>query len=79
MRSVVVCDATCLERGLNLLLQVLEITGRTVLCLNLMDEARKKRIHIDLDAALPKARHPGGLHDRPGQKGVWMPLLSAIR
>ena len=41
--AVVVCDATCLERGLNLLLQVLEITGRAVLCLNLMDEARKSR------------------------------------
>jgi len=45
---VVVADATCLERNLNLALQVLEITGRVVLCVNLMDEAERKRISIDL-------------------------------
>lgn len=45
--TVVVCDATCLERNLNLVLQVLEITPRVVLALNLMDEAEKKHIHID--------------------------------
>jgi ferrous iron transport protein B len=46
---VIVADATCLERNLNLVLQTLEITDRVVLCVNLMDEARKKKIHIDLD------------------------------
>lgn len=46
---VVVCDATCLERNLNLLLQTLEITGNVVLCVNLMDEAKKKHIRIDLE------------------------------
>lgn len=46
--TVVVADATCLERNLNLALQVTEITGKVVLCVNLMDEARKKRIRIDL-------------------------------
>ena len=45
--AVVVCDATCLERNLNLVLQVMQITSKTVLCLNLMDEARKKQISID--------------------------------
>ncbi len=45
---VVVCDATCLERNLNLVLQVLEITGNVVVCINLLDEARKKQISIDL-------------------------------
>ena len=45
--AVVVADATCLERNLNLVLQTLEITGRAVLCVNLMDEAKKKKIHID--------------------------------
>jgi len=45
--TVVVCDATCLERNLNLVFQTLEITKKVVLCLNLMDEARKKRIRID--------------------------------
>ena len=46
----VVCDATCLERNLNLVLQTLEITPRTVVCVNLMDEARRLHIHIDLAA-----------------------------
>lgn len=41
---IVVCDATCLERNLILALQILEITGRVVICLNLMDEAEKKHI-----------------------------------
>jgi ferrous iron transport protein B len=45
---VVVADATCLERNLNLLLQVMEITGNVVLCVNLLDEARRKGIKIDL-------------------------------
>ena len=44
---VVVCDATCLERNLNLVLQTLEITDRVIVCLNLMDEAAKKHIRID--------------------------------
>ena len=46
--TVVVCDATCLERNLNLVLQAIEITGHVVVCVNLMDEARKKNIFIDL-------------------------------
>lgn len=46
--TVIVVDATRLERNLNLVLQVLEITDRAVICLNLMDEA--KRHHIDVDA-----------------------------
>ena len=47
--TVVVADATCLERNLILALQVMEITGKVVLCVNLMDEAKKKRIRIDLE------------------------------
>lgn len=46
---IVVCDATCLERNLNLVLQILEITNKVVVCVNLMDEAKKKNIEIDLD------------------------------
>lgn len=46
--AVVVCDATCLERNLNLVLQTLEITPRVVVCVNLMDEARHKGIQLDL-------------------------------
>ena len=45
---IVVCDATCLERNLNLVLQILEITDDVVLCVNLMDEAKKKHISVDL-------------------------------
>lgn len=45
--TVVVVDATVLERNLNLVLQVLEITDRVVVCLNLMDEARRKGIDVD--------------------------------
>ena len=45
---VVVCDATCPERNLNLALQILECGKRVILCLNLADEARKKGIHIHL-------------------------------
>ena len=46
--TVMVADATCMERNLNLILQVLQITRRAVLCLNLMDEARAHRIEIDV-------------------------------
>ncbi|MFR7485550.1 MAG: FeoB small GTPase domain-containing protein, partial [Acutalibacter sp.] len=46
---VVVCDATCLERGLSLVLQVLEITARVVVCVNLLDEAQRKGIRVDLE------------------------------
>ena len=48
--AIVVCDATCLERNLNLVLQILELVPRTVVCVNLLDEAAKKHITIDLDA-----------------------------
>ncbi len=46
---IVVLDATCLERNLNLALQILEITQNVVICVNLIDEAKKKKIYIDLD------------------------------
>lgn len=44
---LVVCDATCLERNLNLALQVIEASKKVILCVNMMDEAEKKRIYID--------------------------------
>ncbi len=44
---VVVADATCLERNLNLVYQVMELTDNVILCINLMDEAKKKKIEID--------------------------------
>ncbi|MHC1722779.1 MAG: FeoB small GTPase domain-containing protein [Aminipila sp.] len=45
---IIVCDATCLERNLNLLIQILGITKKVVACVNLMDEAERKGIKIDL-------------------------------
>lgn len=46
--TIVVVDATCLERNLNLALQVIEITDKVILCVNLLDEAERKQIKIDL-------------------------------
>lgn len=54
--TVIVLDATCLERNLNLVLQTLEITNRVVVCVNLLDEARRKKIHVNL-GALSKMLH----------------------
>lgn len=51
--TVIVVDATRVERNLNLVLQILEITDRAVLCLNLMDEARRNGIKVD-DRTLSK-------------------------
>ncbi|MDO9535981.1 MAG: FeoB small GTPase domain-containing protein [Bacillota bacterium] len=56
--TVVVVDATCLERNLNLALQVLEITPKSIICLNLMDEARRKKIKIDVPALANKLGVP---------------------
>lgn len=46
---IVVCDASALERNLNLVLQTIEITPNVVVCVNLMDEAEKKGISIDFE------------------------------
>lgn len=46
---IVVCDATCLERNLNLVLQIIEIATKTIVCINLLDEAETKGIEIDFD------------------------------
>lgn len=47
--AVVVCDATCLERSLNLALQVMEVFPNTIVCVNLLDEAKRANIKIDLE------------------------------
>ena len=46
---IITLDATCIERNLNLALQILDVTEKAVVCVNLIDEAEKKKIHIDLD------------------------------
>ena len=47
--TVIVVDATCLERNLNLVYQTMEITDNIIVCVNLLDEAKSKGINIDLD------------------------------
>lgn len=46
--TIAVCDATCLERNLNLVLQVLEFTPNLVVCVNLLDEAERRGVKVDL-------------------------------
>ncbi len=46
--TVIVVDGTCLERNLNLVFQIMEITENIIVCVNLLDEAEKKKIKIDL-------------------------------
>lgn len=46
--TVVVCDATCIERSLNLALQIIAETDNVILCANLMDEAERKGISLNL-------------------------------
>lgn len=56
--TIIVIDATCLERNLNLVLQTLEITDKVIICVNLLDEANKKGIQIDLDILADKLGVP---------------------
>lgn len=46
--TVIVCDASCLERNLNLVLQITEITNKAVMCVNMIDEASKKNIAVNV-------------------------------
>ncbi len=46
--TIVVADATCLERNLNIVLQIMELTDKVILCMNLMDEAKRKGISINI-------------------------------
>lgn len=46
---IITLDATCIERNLNLAIQILEITQNAVVCVNLIDEAKRKKIKIDLE------------------------------
>ncbi len=75
--TVVVVDATRLERNLNLLLQILSITDRVVVCLNLMDEAKRHGITIDvgrLEAELGVPVVPTVARERQGTEK----LLAAV-
>ena len=48
-KILIVCDATSLERNLYLVYQILEMNKETIVCVNLLDEAKKKGIEIDLE------------------------------
>jgi ferrous iron transport protein B len=70
--TVVVTDAACLERNLNLVLQVLEMTSKVVVCVNMVDEAERKRIRVDTEVlskelgvpvAATSARYGRGLRE----------------
>ncbi|MDY5858452.1 MAG: ferrous iron transport protein B [Porphyromonas sp.] len=75
---VVVADATRLERNMNLLLQILQIAERVVLCVNLLDEARRNSIDIDLGELSRRLGIPVvGASARSGQ-GI-EELLATIR
>lgn len=56
--TLLVLDSTALERSLNLALQVLEMTDRVIVCLNLMDEAKKKGIKINVSKLSKKLGVP---------------------
>ena len=56
--TVIVLDATCLERNLNLVYQIMEITDNIIVCVNLLDEAKKKGIDIDLNLLSKKLGVP---------------------
>lgn len=79
---LVVCDGTCLERNLNLVLQILEVTPKVVVAVNLMDEAEKKDIRVDLEAL---SRHLGvavvGTAARQGEgvEGLMEAALETVR
>ncbi|MBS7368981.1 MAG: ferrous iron transporter B, partial [Oscillospiraceae bacterium] len=47
--AVVVCDALCLQRGLNLALQVMELCPKTLVCVNLIDEAARRGVTVDVN------------------------------
>ncbi len=68
--TCVVADATCLERNLNLVLQILEITGNVVLCVNLIDEAKKKNIRIDLEKLSQTLGRPSRGDERAHRQGA---------
>ncbi len=74
---IIVCDATCLQRNLNLALQILEAGKRAVICLNLMDEADRKRIKINVKALSGMLKIPVIPTTAKDKKSL-IPLMKAI-
>ena len=68
--TVIVCDASCLERNLNLVLQITEITSKAVLCINMMDEAGKKNIKTDINKLSQQLGIPVAATSARSKKGL---------
>lgn len=68
--AVIVCDCTTLERSLSLVFQVLEITNKAVVCLNLADEAKKKNIRISKEKLEKLLGVPVVLTDAKSKTGL---------
>ncbi len=75
--TVIVVDATRLERNLNLVLQILEITDKAVLCVNLMDEAERNNLEIDVRTLSKKLGIPVVPAAARSKRGI-SDLLKAI-
>ena len=76
--TVIVADATSLERNLNLVIQILQITGRAVVCVNLLDEARRKGMAVHVAALEERLGVPVVATEARRGKGL-MELKRAIR
>lgn len=74
---ILVCDATCLVRSFQLLYEILEITPRVLLCVNLIDEAARKGISVDIKS-LSAALHIPVVSTNAHQKKSAAELLSAL-
>ena len=76
-KAVIVCDASCLERNFFLVLQIIEVTGKAVICVNLLDEANKKGISIDTELISKRLGVPTvGMSARKGKEAY--KLLSEL-
>ncbi len=68
-KAVIVCDASCLERNFFLVLQILEVTDKAVICVNLLDEANKKGLYIDTELISKRVGIPViGMSARKGKE-----------
>lgn len=76
---IVVCDATCLERNLYLVLQTMEINPNVIVCVNLLDEAKKKKIKPDLAAISEKLGAPVIGTVARGKKGLDALMRAAVQ
>ncbi len=68
--TIIVVDATRLERNLNLVLQILEITDKAVLCVNLIDEAERNNLEIDARTLSKKLGIPVVLAAARSKRGM---------